>query len=160
MSRVKTIKAKKYNKYIEYYWLRKSLYIKSKELDFGYGQLPKKFTEGICNELYNMKEATGKENEDIDSIDKDGKKIEIKSTQGDGKNASINKDAKYDFLFWINFDYDTDIIRIRKYTKLDVDRVIANLSKKEKEKSRPTINLNKISNEIFDEQYKFKKISN
>ena len=142
-------------KYIEYYFLRKELYIKSKDMDFGYGQLPKKFTEGICNKLFSMKNVAG--NEDYDSLDSDNNKIEIKSTQMGGKSVSINKNADYKYLFWININYKEDKVYIKKYNKKDVDEVIENLSQKEREKTRPTINLGKINNCILDKTYNITK---
>ncbi|MGL4572008.1 MAG: hypothetical protein ACRCVJ_13190 [Clostridium sp.] len=137
--------------YVEYYWLRKELYTKSIQMKFGYGQLPQKFTEGICNELFKLNRVAKKE--DYDSLDSNNNKIEIKATQMDGKSVSINKNADYKYLFWININYDENKVTIKKYNKEDVDSVIEGLPEDEKNKSRPTIKLDKIKNQILQETY-------
>ncbi len=144
--------------YIDYYWLRKDLYSKSKHLKFGYGQLPSGFTEGICNEIYKMKTMKyTKENKDkgADSEDKDGNLVEIKCTQEKGSSVTINRSEDYKYLLWINFDYENDTIRIKKFNKKDVDEVIQKASSKN---DRVTINLNSIKNIILEESFKFNKL--
>lgn len=139
----------------EYYWIRRDLYYKSKELKFNNIPLPADFTEGLCNEIYEMKTADNSTYKYVDSIDKNGNLIEIKSTQQGNSTTTVSKEEKYDFLMWIHFDYDSNTFCIKKYKKEDVDNCINQLSEEGQDKKRPVINLNKISNCILEEKFEF-----
>lgn len=131
-------------RYEQYYWLRKDLYNKSKEMNFGYGQLPSKFTEGLCNQIYKMTSTNGSERYLADSIDKDEQYVEIKCTQQDNTSVSINKELKFNYLLWININYDEDEFYVKKYTVEEIQNLIDGLNNEEKNKKRLTIDLNKI----------------
>ncbi len=146
--------------YTDYYRARKTIFTLSQQMNFGLGTLPASYTEGLCNHIYSMTSSTGKDRYKADSIDSNGKYIEIKCTQHKNNNGTINKKAKYDYLMWIHIDYLNDKIIVKKFARKDVLKCIQSLNSAERKKNRPTINFNNITNCCSQQEYIIKTDSN
>lgn len=139
----------------DYYWARKNFVSIAQSMGLGIGTLSSTYTEQLCNKIFSMTPTKGKDRERADSIDSNGKYVEIKCTQDRNTCASVNQYAKYDYLIWMHIDYSANELIIKKYSKNDVIEGIKKLSKNEQSKKRPTVNLNKLQNACNSSRYKF-----
>ena len=91
--------------------------------------VPAMFSEQICRKLLRLKSIKGKE---VDALDDDGKKYEIKATTKSTGTTTINVKQSAEYLIWIYFDFDAKKIIIRK-TCYDNARKIIKTDKNERD---------------------------
>ena len=98
--------------YVEYYSLLKKLTILHRKFKFGRTpQIPLNFSESIAMYLCKLTKIEGRT---FDAIDVEGNNIEIKATTSESGTTSINPNSKFDFLYWLFFNFDNDTITIKK----------------------------------------------
>ncbi|GEK30341.1 hypothetical protein KZO01_06500 [Kurthia zopfii] len=100
-------------KFREYYAFLKGFVEKTIEFEFGNGFLPQKYTEGLCRNLFKLDKYNGKKFDAIKLADS-GKKetVEIKATLTNAGTTTLNIDSKFDWLYWMYFDFEKDRIEI------------------------------------------------
>lgn len=131
----------KLESFIEYYCKFKELMELHRSL--GFGDSPRSnegFTEGLCCEVYGLKKDYP-EGREWDLISPDGIRYEIKGTVGKNNSTSINPENGFDFLIWVNVNFDNNEITFRHYRYKAVHSFLNSRNYKGK---KPTISLNLI----------------
>lgn len=132
--------------FVEYYDLFKSLAQKHKELKFGKSpRLSEGFTENLCRYLYGLYKIKGRT---YDAVDSRGNNVEIKATTSKEGTVTINSDIEFDYLLWMYFNLEEDILEIYKI-KYNLFR-----KKLKSNSDRITINLKRFTSKILSKKYK------
>ncbi|OFZ15343.1 MAG: hypothetical protein A2X86_17665 [Bdellovibrionales bacterium GWA2_49_15] len=112
---------------LDYYFLFKDLVTMHRKL--GYGKAPRLsegFTETLCAYLFNFERAKNVKRE-FDLIDPvNNFCIEVKATSDDCGATTINPNAKFDYLYWVNFRIDFDCLWVRKISFDEISKKIEN----------------------------------
>ena len=101
--------------------------------------IPACFSEAVCRYLLHLQKPSSK---DIDAIDSAGCTYEIKATSTKSGTTSIRKNQKATYLIWVNFDFETRGVTIRK-TNYEAVKVM--VEKDKTANDRANISLNKIT---------------
>lgn len=100
-----------YKHFCEFYWKLKDINHFANRHGFGNGiSLPSTFTEKLCRKIYSLQEIEGT---CFDATDDQGNNIEIKATISKYGTTSMSKE-KFDYLYWMYFDLEQDLINIYK----------------------------------------------
>lgn len=143
----------------------KELFILAKELKFGSGiVLNSIFTQELCKHLYSLSDYQPPENaprkrgpKPFDAQEGD-KTVEIKATISADGQTRINMKAKFDIIYWLYFNMDTELLTVRR---MDGDR-FRELFKGEYEKKdldkKHSVSLRKVYKKDYKEEViKFEK---
>ncbi len=135
--------------FTEYYEAFKLLALKHKKLEFGKSpRLSEGFTENLCRYLYGLYKIKGRT---YDAVDSRGNNVEIKATTSKEGTVTINSDVEFDYLLWLYFNLDENVLEIYK--------IKYNFFKEKfKDNSgRITINLNEFATNNLDKKYDLKE---
>ena len=65
--------------------------------------IPTCFSEALCRSLLNLRKPSSR---DIDAVDEEGKKYEIKATSTESGQTTAKKGQEADRLVWVYFNFD------------------------------------------------------
>lgn len=136
-------------KYIKYYSTLKTL--RQLHQEFKFGRSPKiheKFSESLIRYLLNL----SKSNSNIyDAVDINDNNIEIKASTTSVGTVTINPNSKFDIIYWLYFNFDEDLLIIKKGKYSAFNEVFSG----DKDK-RFTVNLSKyLGEDSLYKKYRF-----
>lgn len=133
-------------KYIEYYFEAKKIHELGTKFEFKDGQLPQRFTEGICKEIFRLDDYDG-EGKSFDAKE-NNKNVEIKFNLTLDNGMYVNYDKDFEYLYCELLDFDNDTIEIYKFNGKDVKNFLNGKSK--------NTSLNVLKSNVKHKYYKYK----
>jgi hypothetical protein len=100
-------------KFTSYYFALKKLYELHRKYEFGKSpDIPSGFSEMLCRHILSLDRGSDRTH---DAIDNDQNKIEIKATGTPQGKTTISYTNKFDILFWVFIEFDTDSAHIYEF---------------------------------------------
>lgn len=121
-----------YKKYKELSQLHQKLFKKKAKPN-----IPSLYSESLCRFLYNMKKSNIKE---YDAIFEENR-IEIKATSSNSGTTTINPYSKFDFLYWLYIDVETDHLQVTKIPYKNFEELFSTVDIKKDKQQKLRINI-------------------